>query len=420
MARIIYAWELGGDYGHIGSFMPLAQELRNRGHEVIFVIRDLTNAETVVSKHRFQILQAPIWAANIRGLPVPPLNYSEIILRYGFINKNALSALNRAWLGLFGLLRPAVVIADHSPVALFSARAVGIPRVVYGTGFCSPPHTDPMPNMRPWSKPPQKRLEEADRHVIAVCNSLLKDMRSKALPLETVSDLFKVDEDFLCTFPHMDHYPQRQHSRYWGPVSNIEDGIEVEWPAPAGKKSKRIFAYLKMQHRDYEKVIKALQASGHSVLVFSPGLSLNMVKKYQGASLTIVTDPIKLAPILEQCDLGICHAGHGTMAALLMAKVPLLLLPLQLEQYLASARVQQYGAAEIISLEKDKEPDYLAIITRMLTTDSYRLKAAEFAETYAGFDRGAQFRLMADRIDEIVALTPDGKKSQGAGTSHGL
>lgn len=399
MARIIYAWELGGDYGHIGSFMPLAQELRRRGHEVVFVIRELTNAEMVVAKYGFPVLQAPIWTAEVKGLPNPPLNYTEIIVRYGFLNKNALSGLVRAWVALFALLRPAMVIADHSPVALFAARARSIPRTVFGTGFCSPPHIHPMPNMRPWAKVSQKRLEGADQHVISVANKLLADMGVSVPPLTTVADLFKVEEDFLCTFPEMDHYPQRQGARYWGPVFNINQGTVVDWPQGG---QKRVFAYLKPMHRDYEKVLQLLSESGQSVLVFSPGISRSLVQKYQTERMRIVVHPLNIAHIVKQCDLAICHAGHGTIAAMLLAGVPLLLLPTQLEQYLASWRIQQLGAARLVNMEDKTPPDYSALLSEMLGNGSYRQKAQEFAAAHAGFRQQEQFAGMADRIDDII------------------
>lgn len=445
MARILYAWELGGDYGHIGSFMPLALELREQGHEVIFVLRDLSNAETVVSKYKFSILQAPIWTTEIKGLPDPPLNYTEIILRYGFVSKPALSALNRAWLGLFALIKPDFIIADHSPVALFSARAVGLPRAVYGTGFCSPPHISPMPNMRPWAKVPQKRLEESDKHVLAIANSLLIDMQSKAPPLQAIADLFKVDVDFLCTFPEMDHYPQRKNSSYWGPVFNVHHGKAMAWAAPevllnaliANKPSKkakpskvdkpsklnkpskldklapilpprkRIFVYIKSHYKNYEKILDCLKAMSTEakfadVLVFSPGISKKLMQDYQGEYLRFATEPIQLASILPNCDLAICHAGHGTIAACLMAGVPLLLLPMQLEQFLASMRLQQLGAAEVVHLEAKIPPDYHALICNLLSNDIYKQKAKAFAAHYSKFDQENQFKAMANKISQLL------------------
>lgn len=450
MARIIYAWELGGDYGHIGSFMPLALELREQGHEVIFVLRDLSNAETVVSKYKFSILQAPIWTAEIKGLPDPPLNYTEIILRYGFISKPALSALNRAWIGLFALIKPDFIIADHSPVALFSARAVGLPRAVYGTGFCSPPHISPMPNMRPWAKVSQKRLEESDKHVLAIANSLLLDMQSKAPPLQAIADLFKVDVDFLCTFPEMDHYPQRKNSSYWGPVFNIQHGKAMAWavadvsitdvsvpdvsipevsvpdvslnekiakqpskkvkptkPANLAQARKRIFVYIKPSYKNYEKILACLKAMSldaklADVIIFSPGISKKIIQDYENDYLRFATEPIQLASILPSCDLAICHAGHGTMAACLMAGVPLLLLPMQLEQFLASQRLQQLGAAKIVHLEAKEQIDYNALITDLLSNASYKQKAQNFAAHYSKFDQANQFKAMANKIKQIL------------------
>lgn len=408
MARILYVWELGGDYGHIGSFMPLAHELRKRGHEVIFAIRDLSNAEAIVAKHKFALLQAPIWTADIKGLPNPPLNYTEIIIRYGFIKKTALSGLNRAWISLFSLIRPSLIIADHSPVALFSARACGIPRVTYGTGFCAPPRMSPMPNMRPWVEVPQKRLEEADRHVIQIANSLLKDMRSKAPPLKAVADLFHVQEDFLCTFPELDHYPQRRGARYWGPVFNIGQGDTEEWPQ-SDTNAKRIFAYIKPNYQKYEEVLNALNTSTHSVLVFSPGASASIVKKYSNAHMKMSTNPLNISALSKSCDLAICHAGHGTLAAMLLAGIPLLLLPTQLEQYLASIRVRDLGAGLLVNLESNQAVDFSALIEELLSNPKYMKNAHAFASKQKEFDATGQFESMGRRIEEILSQAKEPK-----------
>lgn len=413
MARIIYAWELGDDYGHIGSFMPLALALREQGHEVIFVTKELNNAETVVSKYKFQVLQAPIWNEKDKSLPNPPLNYTEIILRFGFLNKTALSALNRVWLGLFALIKPDLIIADHSPVALFSARAVGLRRVVYGTGFCSPPHISPMPNMRYWNKVSQERLEKVDAHALAVMNSLLLDMQSKASPMQSVADLFKVNIDFLCTFPEMDHYPQRSHAQYWGPVFNTAHGREMHWQVEATQKTrKRIFLYLKPEYAAYKKVLASLKtltdAQGElsaEVLIFSPNVPQTVTQQFAGEHLRFATEPIQLASILPECDLAICHGGHGTLAACLMAGVPLLLLPMHLEQFLASVRIKQLGAAKIVNLETKKAIDFDALIVQLLTESSYQQAAQTFAKRYAQFNPSAQFALMAEKINQLIHKT---------------
>ncbi len=61
MARILVAWELGAGYGHLYAFPRLAHALRERGHEVLFALRDLARAERVLGNGEFVLLQAPIF-----------------------------------------------------------------------------------------------------------------------------------------------------------------------------------------------------------------------------------------------------------------------------------------------------------------------------------------------------------------------
>ena len=75
---------------------------------------------------------------------------------------------------------------------------------------------------------PQQTLASSEQHVLAVANSVLAGMQQP--PLGMVADLFEVDENFLCTFAELDHYAQRGDARYWGPVFNIRQGVDQDWP----------------------------------------------------------------------------------------------------------------------------------------------------------------------------------------------
>jgi hypothetical protein len=175
VASIVFAWELGGDLGHLSGFLPLATALRQKGHDVAFVLRDLIHAESLVVSQGFPVFQAPVFTGTITGLGEAPLNYSGILLRNGYVYQSLLSGLVAAWSNLFRLLKPTLLIADHSPVALFAARTLGIQSTPLGTGFCAPPNVHPLPNLRPWMDIPQQVLEETDERVLDVANSLLKE-----------------------------------------------------------------------------------------------------------------------------------------------------------------------------------------------------------------------------------------------------
>lgn len=47
MSRILFAWELGGGYGHLGPFRPIAEALLAQGHELTLAVRDVERAHAV-------------------------------------------------------------------------------------------------------------------------------------------------------------------------------------------------------------------------------------------------------------------------------------------------------------------------------------------------------------------------------------
>jgi len=50
---VVYARELGAGYGHIGSFRSVAFDLRERDHEVIFVLKELDHAKYWLRRNNF-------------------------------------------------------------------------------------------------------------------------------------------------------------------------------------------------------------------------------------------------------------------------------------------------------------------------------------------------------------------------------
>lgn len=405
MARIVYAWELGEDYGHIASFMPFALKLREQGHEVIFIIRDLSSAESVVGRYGFHLLQSPLWNKFLPELPDFQLSFADILIRHGFHSQEGLTGLVRAWNALLSLLRPDLIVADYSPVALLAARGYGLPRAVFGTGFCAPPRVSPLPALRHWTNRPQESLQHSEQHVLAVANAVLAQMGGQ--PLQMVAELFDAEENFLCTFPELDHYPHRGDARYWGPIYNISQGVAVDWPAGEGK---CIFAYIKAQHPNFETLLDYLGGSGHRVVVFAAGIVPSQIEKFQSGRMVVSSQPVDLSRLIGSCDLAVCHAGHGTLGAMLLAGVPVLLLPLNLEQDLAANRVDKLGAGMVVDIQA-RPDDFAPLFETLLNEASYKRNAQAFALKHADFNQAAQLDRMAARIGEILA---ESKRASGS------
>jgi UDP:flavonoid glycosyltransferase YjiC (YdhE family) len=396
MSRILYVWELGDGYGHTNCFLPLALELRQRGHEIIFALRDLSYAQVLLGQYGFAYVQSPVWLPIAAGLPSPPLNYAEILHRFGYLDPSGLGSMVRAWRQLYQWVQPDLILADHAPTALLAAHGMDIPRALLGNGFFSPARIDPTPNFRPWLEVSSQRLINSDAAALATLNRVLVELGMPTL--KRLVDLFEVEEDFLCTFPELDHYSHRQDARYWGPIFSQQGQAEPHWPDAAGK---RIFVYLRPRHQDFQQVLLTLRNLACPVLIHAPTLSDRLIQQYQSDTLQFSSQPFNMALLRQTCDLGICHAGHGTTAGLLLAGIPLLLLPLHLEEYLLSQRVEKLGAG-LVAEPEGPEPNYAHLIDRLLNDSSFTEQAKAFAKQYASFEQGQQLKAIANRCEALI------------------
>ena len=399
MSRILCVWELGSGYGHLGRFLPVALRLRERGHEVVFALRDLSRAEMFLGRHGFALLQAPVWLPENVGPPVPA-NYAEMLSSFGFLDRGGLAGMVKAWRQLYQITEPGLLLIDHGPTALVAARGTRIRRALIGTGFESPPRLSPMPPLRPWQRVPEERLIESEQRVLLTINSVLGDLGLE--PLQTLADLFDVEEDFLCTFPELDHFPQRHEARYWGPIFASDEGVTPAWPSGA---SERVFAYLYPRYQDFDKVVEQLKALPYRTLIHAPGLSAKQIKKYEARHLTFSPEPVRITEASRECDLVICHGGHGTVAASLLAGRPVLVLHVHLEQLLLANNIVSLGLGKTVNPES-KSPNYRQLVREALTESECAERARRFATKYADFSLGKQLDAIATRCEEIIEGKP--------------
>ena len=395
MSRILYVWELGAGYGHVGSVLPLAVELKGRGHEIIFALRDLAHAERFLGRRGFPLLQAPIWITPRRG-PDLPVNYAEMLANFGFLDRLGLTGMVKAWRSLYALVQPDLTVIDHAPTALLAARGTGMRRILVGTGFYSPPRTSPMPSLRPWLNVPPERLLESERQVVATINELSGDLGMK--PLDVLADLFDADADFLCTFAELDHYP-RARATYWGPRFASEEGVVPEWPAGTGE---RIFAYLSATHFDFERLLGQLKDLPYRTLVHASGLSEKHVMKYQARNLVLSVEPVRMTLASRESDLVICHGGHGTTAASLLAGRPVLAVHRHVEQLLLARNIVSRGLGKTVNPDS-KAPSYKQMVREIFSDSGFAERARAFAAKYSDFDLTKQTQLIAARCEEILA-----------------
>jgi UDP:flavonoid glycosyltransferase YjiC (YdhE family) len=203
----------------------------------------------------------------------------------------------------------------------------------------------------------------------------------------SLENLLETDEEVLCTFPELDHYPERKEASYFGPLFMDDQGVEPQWPDGSGTP---VFAYLRRNYVALRAAVDELARSGRPVLAVVPGLR---DAKAHGP-LRISAEPVRVSSVVARCGLGVCHGGHGTVAAMLLAGVPLVLLPEHLEQYVLARRLSDSLCATLV--EPGRNPAEFGARLRDAVEKAGSLRgASRFKEQHAAFDRAGQLDTVA-------------------------
>jgi UDP:flavonoid glycosyltransferase YjiC (YdhE family) len=399
MARFLFGWELGGNFGHMTTFNGIARDLSQRGHEVYVALQNLQEAGPFFDGANIRYLQAPVANKQYPAVEPKSLSYSHVIERSGFMNANELTTLMRGWRELYALVAPQVTILNAPPVSLLAARQRNFKLATIGPGYHYPPRTVPLPPFFPDRPDPTGILLQEEK-LLKVINEA---MRRLELPnVEALQELFDVEHQFLTTFAELDHFPGREGATYYGAQFSLTDGATIPWPEPGQGpgEDKRIFVYARPKSQHFKPLMAALKQVPMRVIVAAPGVSAEDLRAFSAPHLRIHPGSVRLAEIRSQCDLAISAGGHGTMAAFLLGGVPLLLLPNHTEQLMGARAAVQTGAA--IVPKRGQPPQFLPMIRDLIFQPRFRHRAQAFADKYQNFHAETQSTVIANEIEAMA------------------
>ncbi len=404
MARIDFAWELGGHTGHVTTLLPIARALKARGHEARFFLKEPKAGADLAGMAEFVREGAPNWI----GPPVfeNPLNFGEILHNFGYHDARSLRQLVDAWRERLWLSQ--FLVANVAPSAHIAARTLGIPSLEISQSFHIPPRTFPAPPLRDWEPVPRQRLEEADRRVVSAINQVLAAFGVK--PVATIGDLF-AGRACLLTYPELDIYPMRGPADYYGIPFSGEGTLVPPWPKGAGP---RVFAYLYSYYEALPALLEALAALDAPTLLLCRGIDRALREKYRGGPVHLSDEPMSVSRLLPDADLVISHGSHQMTAQALLAGKPVLALPTQLEQFLITRRVVRFGAGLGVA-PGTQQPDFRAALSELRTNPAYRGRAQEFAGRHGAHDRGRAMASMLERCEAALRGAPPYRPARSSG-----
>jgi UDP:flavonoid glycosyltransferase YjiC (YdhE family) len=347
----------------------------------------------------FPIVDAPRWS-----VPPPPgfvaLSYADLLMHGGYAAPDALRGLMTGWQQVLDRTTPDLLIADFAPTAMLAARVAGVAMAAVGDGFSLPPLTAPLPTMRPWADVAADALASVEGRILAVINARLGTLQVREL--RRLRDLFDGVSTFLCTFPELDHYPNRADGIWYGEVFAPSRGPAAVWPAGTGE---RVYVDLDPRHPALTAIVEALGRLGLPTLVQAGapqagGMGARQADAIERDAIRVTTTTNR-ASVLSGCDMVICQGQEVAVPALLAGK-PMLMLPVFVEQMMTVHRVATQGLG--YGVEPNADATAIDAAVRRLVDDrTCRLRAVNFARSYEGYRPGIAVDAVADAIGALIA-----------------
>jgi hypothetical protein len=397
MKHLLYAWEWGAGVGHLARFAPLAQQLVESGMRVTVAARDLTHASRYFPSDRFEIRQAPTSVGSITPRVSNPSTMSGLAWNLGYNSPQRIRGFTHGWAGLVRDTNPDAVLSDFGIGAAIAAHAHQVPHFRMGTGFECPPLSSPLLPFRYHEGQPHDDAAEIERQQVEWISSAISELHSGAALDSFATLVGSADSTLLCTIREFDHYDRDLSDADYFGVWSPKHGSPVSW---AGRSELRAFAYLK-PFRALPALLKAL--TDHNIEV-ALTTDVGHAGAMAGVDQTLIvpqSDFVDLDDVKRTCRFAITNSNHGTSISMLSAGIPVLALPMFIEQRITANRIAELGLGQTVNCVRPVQFPQ-AVADMLYAVDTTRLDA--FAQKH-DFDSDAAPSRVGKALLEMLQRT---------------
>ena len=364
MKTVLFAWELGGGFGHIASLRRYVTKLGGNGVRMVAAVRN-PKMGRVLAGLGVEVLQAPPWPeasfTSKQRAAMSSATLGESLAGSGLADTSAFNNVLAKWTKIFKNMDPDLVVADYAPAAALLARG-RVPLMIVGNGYTVPPST--MTHF-----PLLHRTHEPVWDEMRLLTILNKAGSSYGIaPLEQLPQLFSADEYLVETFSLLDPY-------------DLQRTIPVDGPAldnallPKRKNVDEILVYLAPGYTIRRDLVSALLPFAKKIRIHAPDLSFIQRSRLKLAGAQIYRERLDLANALASAKLVVHLGGSGLASHAMAAGVPQLIFSTHIEQELNGQALERAGIGKLV---RSHDPD-VAISSAMISSAVNDLDLADRA-----------------------------------------
>lgn len=371
MARILIGWELGANRGHVVRCAEIARHLVAAGHEVHAALQNVDGAPALFPDG-VRIWQAPMWprmivnVAQLRDGHVASMG--DILYRMGLDRAEAPMGMIAGWDSLLHAVDPDVAVGDFAPMLALAARG-RVRLIACGTGFERVPtglRSFPLLTGQP-------RHYDEGQAVDHVNAALSRHGRPL---IDALPQLFAADHSLVSTFRALDPYGEWRKERVIAPA------LGAATPAIAPGGGDEVFVYGFEQSETVDELWQGLAVSALPIRVHVPRATPTLRRHLVDLGFQVEDAPLPFDRIAQRARLVLSHGGHGFVCSSLLAGLPQIILPYDLEKKVHAEGVQRQNLGAQQSLFAVKAEPLADALRRFYHDESLHRRVREAADGF--------------------------------------
>jgi UDP:flavonoid glycosyltransferase YjiC (YdhE family) len=372
--RALLVWELGGGRGHILHLSLAATALARQrfactaavlvhvehAHEIALQVERIRQAPRL---RFFEFLRRQLGHRSAA-------TYADWLGDHGLFSADLVLGQMLAWKNIYEEEQPDLVIGEQSPLALLTARAMGIACAAIGIGFTlPPPHLSRYPPYFPENTEPlwcEAQLTEA----VNVALAKFGDLRLVRLP-----QIYDCDAAFVCTPALYDPHAEARATRSLPP--NLPRLDIVERPGD------EVFVYLSTSDRHDPVILAAVMSLRLPKRIFAPAFNQTLTGPMQEYEVVVENTPVPPQQIAARSRVALHAGNHGTASLCLRTGLPFVAIPQQMEHKFNATRAEAAGVGRLMRRNEITVPDIHRAIHEIYESAPTRQRAIELAHRVA-------------------------------------